>query len=318
MLDVSTGLAVIMSHCLCRCSSPRTLACSLVHAIVLIWMTLNPVLASDWRTVDAGDLAVMTLDEGQVIIELNATFAPKHVAQFRALANAGFYDGLGFYRVIEGFVAQAGDGSDMSDAEPAAAAVPAEFVRPLKGLDGVTPVQSPDPFAPSTAFHRGFAIGSNPEEDTAWLLHCPGVVAMARGNAPDSGHADFYIVIGQAPRYLDRNLSVFGRVVHGMDVVQRIRRGPTSANGMIDQASAQTLIRQLRMMSALPPQEQRSVAVMDTATDGFADLLRQRRHRTHEFFVTTPPAVLDACQVPLMSRIGPAAAQAGIGSGDRP
>src|SRR5690606_39743658 len=58
-----------------------------------------------------------------------------------------------------------------------------------------------------------------------WLTHCPGIVAMARNNEPDTGSTDFYIVIGQAPRYLDRNLTIFGRVIDGMEVVQRIHRG---------------------------------------------------------------------------------------------
>ncbi|MDC2890312.1 peptidylprolyl isomerase [Psychrosphaera algicola] len=57
------------------------------------------------------------------------------------------------------------------------------------------------------------------------VLHCSGTVAMARGNGADSASSEFYIVIGHAPRHLDRNMSVFGRVVFGMDVVQRLPRG---------------------------------------------------------------------------------------------
>ncbi len=300
-----------MSHCLSRYFNSLTPAGKLTSSLLLIWIALIPAFASEWRTVEADKLAVMALDEGQVIIELNDVFAPEHMAQFARLANEGFYDGLGFYRVIEGFVAQAGDGSDMSDADPVAPALPAEFVRSLKGLERLTPVQSPDPFAESTAFQHGFAVGQSAQENTAWLLHCPGVVAMARGNAPGSGHADFYIVIGQAPRYLDRNLSIFGRVIHGMDVVQQIRRGPVSSAGMIAESSDQTIIRQIRIMSALPQSEQQMVEVTRTDSDEFATGLEQRRHRTDEFFVATPPAVLDICQVPLVSRInsGPTTAE---------
>ncbi len=74
---------------------------------------------------------------------------------------------------------------------------------------------------------------------------------MARNDDPDSGGTDFYIVIGQAPRYLDRNLTVFGRVVWGMDVVQRIKRGPTLENGIIEKDLERTWIKRMRLASSL-------------------------------------------------------------------
>ncbi|HWM29877.1 MAG TPA: peptidylprolyl isomerase, partial [Woeseiaceae bacterium] len=75
-----------------------------------------PAIAQDgagWRNVDPARTAVMRLPGGEVIIELNPDFAPATVAQFKRLVSEGFYDGLGFYRVVDGFVAQGGDGSDM-------------------------------------------------------------------------------------------------------------------------------------------------------------------------------------------------------------
>ena len=73
-----------------------------------------------WRSLNADNTAILQLDEGPVVIELNPTFAPKTIAQFKRLSREGFYDGQSFYRVIDGFVAQGGDGSDMgvANAEP--------------------------------------------------------------------------------------------------------------------------------------------------------------------------------------------------------
>jgi len=255
-----------------------------------------------WRPVDPDNLVFLELQEGRVAIELNPGFAPQTVAQFRRLAQEHFYDGLPFYRVIDGFVAQGGDGSDLGELSDVPL-VEAEFERAWTDDLPFTPVQKPDPFAPETGFIDGFATGLDRAEEKAWLLHCPGVVAMARNDSPDSSRTDFYVVIGQAPRYLDRNMNVFGRVIVGMDVVQRIQRGPADDNGIIRDDTAASRIRSLTLASDVPKEERLSAFVMDTSSKGFADLLDSRRHRTQRFFRHPPPPVLDACQVPAPGRL---------------
>jgi peptidylprolyl isomerase len=227
-------------------------------------------------------------------------FAPKTAAQFKRLVQADFYRGLSFYRVIDGFVAQGGDESDIEipNTEPA---LPAEFE--LKRDDDIpwTRVQENDLFAAETGFIDGF--GAAREENRVWLTHCPGVVAMARNEAPDTGSTDFYIVIGQAPRYLDRNLTIFGRVLQGMDVVQRFRRGRTEDNGIIDDDTARSRILRMRMGNDLEEAEPRQVFVMDTNSPGFTEYMEARRDRRDAFFHHQPPAVLDVCQVPVATRV---------------
>jgi len=164
-----------------------------------------------------------------------------------------------------------------------------------------TPVQKRDLFADQTGFIDGFAAARNKRK--AWLAHCPGVIAMARNTAPDTGSTDFYIVIGQAPRYLDRNLTVFGRVVLGMDVVQGIRRGPTENNGIIEKDEDRTRISRMQMGADLPEADQLSIYVMDTSGEGFNAYMESRRNRKDAFFHQKPPAVLDVCQVPVASRV---------------
>jgi peptidylprolyl isomerase len=252
-----------------------------------------------WRSVDPANLVFIGMSEGEIVIELNPAFAPRTVARFKELVKEDFYRGLSFYRVIDGFVAQAGDESDLVGLDDDRR-LPPEFERPVDREMPWTRVERGDLFAPETGFIDGFAAAR--DGDTVWLTHCPGVLAMARGNEPDSGGTDFYIVIGQAPRYLDRNLTIFGRVIDGMEVVQRIRRGEALENGIIENDAARSRIGRMRLAQDLTPEEQRSYYVMDTNSKGFRQLLDARRDRDEDFFVHKPPKVLDVCQVPVGSR----------------
>jgi len=167
-----------------------------------------------------------------------------------------------------------------------------------------TPVQTDDMFAAYTGFIDGFpAARDDKKAGKAWLTHCPGTVAMARNDDPDSGSTDFYIVIGQAPRYLDRNLTVFGRVVWGMDVVQRIKRGSARENGIIEEDLERSWIKRMRLASSIDAEQRLDIYVADTNTDGFKKMLKQRRNRNQKFFHHKPPKVLDICQVPVPARL---------------
>ncbi len=256
---------------------------------------------NQWRPAVAEHTVYLDTADGRVVIELNPAFAPATVTQFKHLVREKFYDGLRFYRVIDGFVAQGGDGSDLSDELPTAT-LPAEFERPFHSDLNFISVQKNDLFAAETGFIDGFAVARDAAGKTVWLTHCPGVIAMARGNDPDSGGTDFYIVIGQAPRYLDRNLTIFGRVVKGMDVVQKIHRGPRDANGIIADQSDQTPITHAYIAADIPADQRLAISVMDTNHPAFAALLSSRRQRTHEFFHHRPPPVLDVCQLPVPVR----------------
>ena len=253
-----------------------------------------------WRALDPNDLVFMDIGEGQVVFELNSRFAPKTVAQFKRLVKEDFYRGLSFYRVIEGFVAQGGDESDI-DVPNGQPMLDAEFEIDRDEELNWTSVQRDDLFAPETGFVDGFAAATDGKK--TWLAHCPGVLAMARNNEPDTGSTDFYVVIGQAPRYLDRNLTIFGRVIHGMDAVQSINRGPADQNGVIESDTARSRISRMRMGTDIPEQEQQEFYVMDTGSAGFTNYMEARRNRTHEFFHHKPPKVLDVCQVPVATRI---------------
>jgi peptidylprolyl isomerase len=201
----------------------------------------NPVAimsgsSNHWYKVPTEDTVTFTTEYGDVIIALNPSLAPQHVERFKALIKSGFYDKQYFYRVVDGFVAQAGS-NDTHDKNTIAPEllndIPAEFTRPLS--KNATVVETRDMFAPSTGFLDGFAVGLDEERGEMWGLHCPGTVAFARNSEKDTASTEFYIVIGQAPRHLDRNMSVVGRVVSGMSALQKLPRGDTQYGGVIQE-----------------------------------------------------------------------------------
>jgi len=290
--------------------------CRIIFAIsIVLSASLSARDDLVWNSLDPDNTVYLQLHDGTVIIELNPSFAPKTVKQFKRLLEDQFYRGLSFYRVIDGFVAQGGDESDI-DGSQISETLEAEFEInwPLKPKDkeeaedwlpmSWTPVQKDDMFAPYTGFIDGFpAARDKKKAGKTWLTHCPGTVAMARNDDPDSSGTDFYIVIGQAPRYLDRNLTIFGRVVWGMDVVQRIKRGPTLKNGIIEEDLERSWIKRMRLASSLAEAERLDIYVADTNSKGFKKLLKERRNRTNKFFHHKPPRVLDICQVPIPARL---------------
>jgi len=257
------------------------------------------IAKTQWRALDANNTVLMTLPYGKVVIELAPNAAPKHVAQFKKLVKQGFYNGNKFYRVIDGFVAQAGPDERHDTASELA--IESEWT-PTKNWN-FTPVQKNDLFAPQTGFLNGFPVGFNESENKAWLTHCPGMLAMARGNSPDSGSSHFYFTIGQAPRYLDRIMSVFGRVVYGMNTIQAIKRTATIEGEAEVSSSFYTPIISMQLMSDVAKAEQIIVEVERTNTSQFKDKLINRIARKSDFFYKKPPKVLDICQVPVLSRL---------------
>lgn len=296
---VAWGAAASRCPDLMRLKASLILSLALLFAGPIAWPVASAQDGLTWRQVAPENLVFIGMREGEIVLELNPVFAPQTTARFRQLVRDDFYRGMSFYRVIEGFVAQAGPGEDivLGDEDM----LPPEFELERDPELPWTPVQRDDLFASETGFIDGFAAAR--DRRSVWLAHCPGAVAIARGNSPASGAKDFYIVIGQAPRYLDRNLTIFARVISGMDTVQRVRRGAIEDNGIIDNEMARSRIGRMRLYEQLEAEERRDFYVMDTSSEGFPGVLEQRRNRDQDFFVERPPRVLDVCQVPVSTRV---------------
>ena len=143
------------------------------------------------------DIIHMTLKDGVVKMETRPDLAPKHVAQIKQLISEGQYDGVVFHRVIDGFMAQTGD---------------VEFGNSTN-----------DKFNMSRAGTGGSNLPDIPAEFSD-ANHGRGAVSMARAQNPNSANSQFFICFEAAP-HLDRQYTVFGKVIEGMEVVDKITRG---------------------------------------------------------------------------------------------
>jgi peptidylprolyl isomerase len=273
-----------------RRSRPLIRKISCIGAILVAWCAPasaakdpppNPVQKivdagdAEWRPIDPENLIVVDLPAGPLYIELRPDLAPRHVEQIKTLVRRGFYDGLTFHRVIEGFVAQGGDpkgdgtgGSDLPD-------IAAEFSRDAKEVKNFT-VIGRDRQAARVGLIDGVPVGAEPESLRAirgdrtvrlWGAHCPGVMSMARATAPDSANSQFFLVIGDARQSLDQRYTVWGWIVDGIESARRIERG--------EPPKRPTPIVRMRIAADIPPEELPKIEVMRSDSDVFQTYLKE-------------------------------------------
>ena len=296
---------------------PALLACALCAALAPLHAPAQPqvrgmqeILASapaaDWRELDPERTLYMDLDSGRVVIELAPGFAPAHVRNIRTLAGEGFWDGAAIYRVQDNFVVQFGDANadDPAGARDLGGArrrLPAEFERSAAGLE-FTELPDADGWAPQVGFAEGFPAGRDPVAGKAWLAHCYGMVGAGRDLEPDSSvGAELYVVIGQSPRQLDRNITVVGRVVQGMELLSALPRGPEPM-GFHEDPAMHVPIRSVRLASSLPAGDRLRLQALRTDSASFAELVESRRNRRDAFY-HRPAGHIDLCNVPLPVRV---------------
>ncbi|NKF22435.1 peptidylprolyl isomerase [Solimonas marina] len=273
---------------------------------------LDATQASDWRALDPNNTLLMDLPGGRVVIELAPQFAPQHVANVKALVRAHYFDGLAITRVQDNFVTQWGD---PKAGEPGArslgkvaTSVAPEFARSAKGLP-FTALPDVDGYAPQTGFVDGLPAARDSADGHAWLTHCYGMVGAGRDNAPTSGPGnELYVVIGQAPRQLDRNIALVGRVVEGMPLLAALPRGD-GAMGFYDAQQAMPPIVRVRIAADLPAAERPRLQLLRTDTASFTALVESRRNRRDAWYLV-PAGHIDVCSVPLPVRPAPQAATA--------
>ncbi len=293
---------------------------------------LEAAEAADWRPLDLDNTLVLTLPGGRVVIELAPEYAPRHAANIRRLVRQRYFDGLAVVRSQDNYVVQWGD-PHADDPErrrgfgEAEESLPAELDRPIEPAEGVedrpaadepaesdhpdalpplafTPLGDGDVYAPEVGFVRGRPAARDREAGRTWLVHCYGMVGAGRDVAADSGSgAELYAVIGHAPRHLDRNVTLVGRVVDGMEVLSTLHRG-RGALGFYEDPERRVPIRSIRLAAELPPEERPRLEVLRTDTDTFRALIDARRWRREEWFLD-PVGTVGVCNVPLPVRPGP-------------
>ncbi len=296
---------------------------SLATALILLAATANaseptassgPTLAgvleasqaADWRRPDPENLLQLELPGGSVLIELAPDFAPRHVANIRTLVRQGYFDGLGVVRSQDNYVAQWGDpAADQPEQArslgEAAARLAAEFERSIEGAPAFTPLPDGDVYAPEVGFSLGFPAARDAARGMTWLAHCYGMVGVSRDNDPDSGSgAGLYAVTGHAPRHLDRNITLVGRVLRGMEHLSALPRG-SGPLGFYQGEERGPVIARVRLAADLAEPERPAVEVFRTDTAAFAQLVEARRFRREAWF-HHPTGRVELCNVPLPVR----------------
>lgn len=182
--------------------------------------------------------------------------------------------------------------------------LPAEFTRFSKGLS-FTVLPDTDTYAPQTGFVDGFPAARDGRSGIAWPVHCYGMVGAGRDNDADSGGGtELYVVTGHAPRQLDRNITVVGRVVQGIELLSALPRGPAPM-GFYEKPEQNVTISRIRVAADVPPSERIALEALRTDTATFADLIESRRNRSDEWY-KVPAGHIDVCNVPLPVRVGSA------------
>jgi peptidylprolyl isomerase len=265
---------------------------------------LDGSAATDWRTPDPDNLLYLDLATGRVVIELAPQFAPAHVANIRTLAHEHYWDDLSINRSQDNFVVQWGDPSEddknRKSLGSAKAHLPAEFTR--KSLDlAFTRLPDRDGWAAQVGFTDGFASARDPNSSTTWMAHCYGTVGAGRDTAADSSNGtELYVVDGQSPRQLDRNITVVGRVLQGMELLSVLPRG-TGPLGVYEKAEQRVPIKSIMLASDMPQAQRRPLQVLRTDTPLFANVVEARRNRRDDWY-KVPAGHIDLCNVPLPVR----------------
>ena len=260
--------------------------------------------AGDWRTPDPDNTLYLELSRGRVIIELAPQVAPQHVADIKTLARAHYFDGLAIVRAQDNYVIQWND-PDHQRPVPAGVRMAVEFTADASADRRFQPLPERDVYAPEVGFLDGFPAGRDPPSHTVWLAHCYGMVGVGRDDPAESNGTEMYAVIGNAPRQLDRNVSLVGRVLTGMELLSTLPRG-SGEMGFYVAPESPVPIRSMRVAADLPAAKRTPLAVLRTDSATFRSVLEQRRNR-HEDWFKFNPGHIDLCNVPLPVRLIPSA-----------
>ncbi len=259
---------------------------------------------AEWVAIAPEDLLVMDLAPDaagrarQVVIQLMPPpFSQPWVENVRTLARAHWWDGTSVYRVVDNWVAQWGD---VSEERP----LPEGVVSPVAGYEtgyfefghlpftNHPPYRVDDPYALAAWWALGWPLAY--DFRTAWPLHCYAHVGVARDLAPDAGTgAELYAVIGHAPRQLDRNIAVIGRVISGIEHLSTLPRGTGDA-GVYETRAEDTPIVSVRLGDEMP--EQTHFEYLSTESDSFARYVASRANRNDAFY-SVPAGGVDICNV---------------------
>jgi peptidylprolyl isomerase len=260
----------------------------------------------EWRPLDPENTLYMDfapingVGGGRVIIELAPDFAPNHVANVKTLAREGYFANGAVTRVQDNYVTQWAQAAD--PARPPGqgqATLKAEFTRTRDTTVGFDILPDPDTYAPEVGFSNGFAAAR--DASSMWLVHCYGVVGAGRENDDDSGGGtELYAINGVPPRGLDRNLTVVGRVIQGMELLSALPRG-TEALGFYKTPAEYRRYTDIKVAAAVPAEQRTELEILRTDSATFSTLVNSRRWRKDDFY-HVPAGRIGLCNINVPSR----------------
>jgi peptidylprolyl isomerase len=260
----------------------------------------------DWRPLVPENTLYLELPAGRVVIELAPDFAPQHVANVKALAREHYYDGLAIVRSQDNYVVQLADPEAEKPAlarkiHKASRTLPPEFERALDPKLPFTRLPDGDVYAPEVGFSNGFPVARDPKSGRMWLVHCYGMLGAGRDVATDSGGGtELYVVTGHAPRQLDRNVTLLGRVIQGMELLSALPRG-SGPLGFYEKPEQRVLVKAIRVAADVPASERVSLEMIRTDTPLFQNLIESRRNRPEDWFHVQAGRI-ELCNVPIPAR----------------
>ncbi len=287
-----------------------------MHAVAQAPVSVSPPVAKpsysellaaskpgDWRALDLENTLYMDIPQGRVIIEVSAAYAPAHAANIRALVREKYFDGLTILRSQDNYVVQWGDPDEKNPRamKQGKSSLAPEFTRSIDDKLPFTKLPDVDGYAPEVGFSNGFPVGRNPKTNQTWLAHCYGMVGAGRDNADTSGSgAELYAVTGHAPRHLDRNITLLGRVVQGMPLLSSLPRG-TGNLGFYEKPEQRVTIKSVRLAADVPTAERTNLEVIRTDTPLFTSLVEALRNRGGTWY-KVPAGHIELCNVMLAVR----------------
>jgi len=271
-------------------------------------VTVNDLLAGstaqDWRKPDPENTLYLQLPGGRVVIELAPGVAPLHVANIKTLARAHYFDGLAIVRVQDNYVVQWADPDHHRPVPAGVSLVAAEFEAEKNAYARFEPVRDRDVYAPEVGFLDGFPAARDPRTHAAWLAHCYGMVGVGRDDPPESDGTEMYAVIGHAPRQIDRNVALVGRVLKGIELLSTLPRGSGEMGFYVPPEPPVPII-SMKVAADLPEAERTPLEVLRTESPVFRAVLDQRRNRRESWFKFNPGHI-ELCNIPLPVRAIPA------------
>lgn len=250
----------------------------------------------EWRVLDPENTLYMDFSgKGRVIIEMAPDFSPRHVANVKALSREGYFANGAVTRVQDNFVTQWAQAAD--PARPPTVGVErldAEFILPRANIANFDVLPDPDTYAPEIGFVNGMYAAR--DADSVWLAHCYGMVGVGRENDKNSGGGtELYVIIGHSPRNLDRQLTMLGRVVQGMEIMSSFPRGSGDI-GFYETPGEYQHYADIKVAADVPEADRTPLEILKTDSESFATLVNSRRWRKDDFY-TKPVGRIGLCNV---------------------